>query len=133
MPNEFSSYQRKRRTAECASVAARAASLDHRIDGLQVQAAESMQRILNARASSYIREIELPTLLPGTDEDTCRTAHPAEAILALELALRAEQKKVRGPTHWSAGQPNYGRMIRLRAALLAERRSLEQAVPEAAE
>ncbi len=73
-------------------------------------------------AAKYDRKRTLPHLLGCTAEEAER-ADPNDAILALELAYRAERFAVR-TRHWS--RLGYGRCPEFRAALKAERALAER-------
>lgn len=99
------------------------ANADRAIEKMNRAAAEITEREIERQAAAYVRERDLLKLIGGFDRDELATAHPAAAILALQLAFRAEQQRAR-KGHWASHGMSYVRMVAFKAAILAEERDL---------
>lgn len=116
-----------RREREQRSIRANAV-LDSFLIGAGKRLAAIKRRHAEEDAAGYVRERDLPRLLRRIDPDFAGADHAA-VIFVLTQDLLREQRKAslqRGEPHWSEGPFDADRVGRLRAAIIAERRAMEE-------
>lgn len=107
-----------------ADIIDRLSAVDRAIAGMNARADAIVQRQIERIAAGYVRERDLPRLLARIDPEIPK-APPEAVILALELAYRTEQRAA-ASNHWSRAGMSAWRAMNFRAAILAERRTMQR-------